>query len=332
MKLMRGANNSTAIIEFFIRGLPDLPEMHMYFFMVFLLIYFLTMTANMTIIGLVWMDHHLHTPMYFFLGNYSFLEMMYVSTTVPKLLDIYRSGNYAISFSACIAQLYTFTVLGVTESFFLVVMSYDRYLAICSPLHYATIMSQRSCTFLVLGSWAAAVLISASPLVMIARLPFCGPNEIDHFLCESAPLLQLACSDTTFSKTILSVFASISILGSFLFIMVSYSYIIITIMRIPSRRGKKKAFSTCSSHLTVVMIFYVTSSVSYVRPAESNPLQNKIVAAFYAIVIPLLNPFIYSLRNKDMQEALRSVFRRASQCATHTDIMRVIVQEEKKNW
>ncbi|XP_029435508.1 olfactory receptor 6B1-like [Rhinatrema bivittatum] len=316
--------NSTGVTEFIILGFPSLPEMRVILFTIFLVIYILTITANLVIIALVKTDAHLHTPMYFFLSNLSFLEISYVSTTVPKMLVSFLSVNNVISFLGCIIQLLVFSVLGATENFLLALMAYDRYLAICNPLHYTTIMNHTTCAHLVVGAWFAGLFVASLPCILVSRLTFCGPNIIDHFLCESAPLIKLACSDTSTSEIILSLSASSATLGSLVFTMGTYICIISTIIRIPSATGRQKAFSTCVSHLTVVTIFYTTVCVMYVRPSGDDPYKNKLVAVFYGIVTPFLNPFIYSLRNKDVKEACRRALKRNRALPKNTGALNVI--------
>ncbi|XP_029435504.1 olfactory receptor 6N1-like [Rhinatrema bivittatum] len=312
MKAWRRGNDS-GVTEFIIVGFPSLPEMQILLFVVFLTIYILTMVSNAMIILLVKLHHQLHTPMYFFLSNYSFLEMSYVSTSIPKLLKNFLTGNNKISFSGCVVQLYLFSTLGTTDTFLLVLMAYDRYVAICKPLHYAMIMNPKSCILLAAASWAIGFLVASVPIILVTRLRFCGPNEIDHILCEAAPMMKLSCSDVSSVEMVFSFIAPTSILGTLLLIVVSYAFIISTIMRIPSAVGRKKALSTCSSHIIVVSIFYTTICVMYVRRlgTGSSPYRDKFVSLMYGIIIPFLNPFIYSVRNKDVKEAVRKVFQRS---------------------
>ncbi|XP_029435505.1 olfactory receptor 6N1-like [Rhinatrema bivittatum] len=304
--------NGTGVTEFIIIGFPSLPEMQIFLFVIFLSVYILTIVSNTMLIILVKLNHHLQTPMYFFLSNYSFLEMGYVSTSLPKLLENFLTGNNKISFSACIVQLYLFSTFGVTDTFFLVVMAYDRFLAICKPLHYVTIMNPKTCVLLAAASWVLGCLVASLPIVLISRLTFCGPNVIDHIVCESTPVMKLSCSDISSVEIVLSVLGPMSSLGTLLLIVVSYVLIISTILKIPSAVGRKKAFSTCASHIMVVIIFYTTLCVMYVRPpgTESSPHQDKLVSLMYGIIIPFLNPFIYSLRNKDVRQAVKKILKR----------------------
>nr|XP_033779145.1 olfactory receptor 6N1-like [Geotrypetes seraphini] len=252
--------------------------------------------------------------------------MGYISASLPKLLESFLTGNNKISFSGCIAQLYLFSTLGTTDTFLLVLMAYDRYLAICKPLHYTMIMNPRACVFLAVASWTTGFLLALILVVLVARLPFCGPNVIDHILCESNPMMELSCSDISSVQMAFSVIASVSILGTLLLIGTSYTFIICTIIKIPSALGRKKAFSTCSSHIIVVIIFYTTLCVMYVRVpgTRSSPEQDKIISLLYGIIIPFLNPFIYSLRNKDMQEAARKVLKRNKDFPTGLNDLNVI--------
>nr|XP_033779146.1 olfactory receptor 6N1-like [Geotrypetes seraphini] len=316
--------NGTKVTEFIILGFPSFPELQVFLFIIFLVIYILTMIANLTIITLVKIDSRLHTPMYFFLSNLSFLEMGYVSTTVPKMLEGFISVSNVISLLGCIIQAYIFAVLGASESFFLALMAYDRYMAICNPLYYTTVMTPTTCIQLVVGAWFGGFIAASLPCVLVARLRFCGPNVIDHFLCEAAPVIKLACSDAFLSELILSISATTTTLASLLFTMGTYMCIISAIVRIPSTTGRKKAFSTCASHLTVVAIFYTTVCVMYVRPSGDDPYKNKVVAVFYGIVTPFLNPFIYSLRNKDVKEAFKKALKINKAFPNKTEAISVI--------
>ncbi|XP_029436749.1 olfactory receptor 6F1-like isoform X2 [Rhinatrema bivittatum] len=291
---------------FLLLGFSSTRDPQIFLFILFLLFYLLTITANLLIITVVRAEPHLHKPMYFFISNFSFLEIWYTTVTLPKTLNSLLTGDKAISSIGCIAQFYFIFFLGATQHFLLAVMAYDRYLAICNPLRYSTIMTNSVCSQLVVGSWLVGCLSISLPAALMSQLLFCGPNKIDHFFCDFAPLLKLSCTDTSINEVIFSVVAWTVILGCFLVTMVSYICIIITILRIPSSVGRQKAFSTCASHLTVVSIFFGTVIFMYIRPkAKDSSHVDKVISVFYSVIIPLLNPMIYSLRNKEMKDALK---------------------------
>ncbi|XP_024076132.3 olfactory receptor 11A1-like, partial [Terrapene carolina triunguis] len=298
--------NQTSITEFILLGFGNLPELHILFFLLFLVIYIVTMAANMLIAALVVADQHLHTPMYFFLGNLSCLEICYTSTILPRVLASLLTGNRTISVSQCIIQFYCFALLLTTECYLLAVMSFDRYLAICKPLHYVTRMNGRFCIQLAAGSWISSFILISILISLVSQLAFCGPNEIDHFFCDLTPVIKLSCSNTSLVTLVTLIFASIDTVPPFLLTLSSYVYIISTILRIPSTTGRQKAFSTCSSHLIVVTIFYVTLITVYILP-NTGALRapNKVFSVLYTVFTPLVNPLIYSLRNKEVKEALR---------------------------
>ncbi|XP_042329622.1 olfactory receptor 6F1-like [Sceloporus undulatus] len=300
--------NRTVVKVFIILGFPASPQLRMLSFTLVLLTYILTITANVVIISVIKSSHKLQRPMYYFLGNFSFMEIWYTTSTVPKMLESFLAGGSSITVAGCIAQLYLFFALGSTECFLLATMAYDRYLAICRPLHYQTLMTLQLTTWLVTAAWVGGFLAPLLPIVLISRLSFCGPKEIHHFFCDAGPLLRRSCGNAFLSSTLVSVLASLVILSTCLLTMVSYIFIISTILRIPSATGRQKAFSTCGSHLTVVVIYYSTVIFIYVRPISpfSSELDT-IASVFYAVVTPLLNPMIYSLRNKDVKEALKKM-------------------------
>ncbi|XP_065270184.1 olfactory receptor 11A1-like [Emys orbicularis] len=298
--------NQTSITKFILLGFGNLPELHIIFFLLFLVIYIVTMAANMLIAALVVADQHLHTPMYFFLGNLSCLEICYTSTILPRVLASLLTGNRTISVSQCIIQFYCFALLLTTECYLLAVMSFDRYLAICKPLHYVTRMNGRFCIQLAAGSWISSFILISILISLVSQLAFCGPNEIDHFFCDLTPVIKLSCSNTSLVTLVTLIFASIDTVPPFLLTLTSYVYIISTILRIPSTTGRQKAFSTCSSHLIVVTIFYATLITVYILP-NTGALRapNKVFSVLYTVFTPLINPLIYSLRNKEVKEVLR---------------------------
>uniref|UniRef100_A0A452GG63 Olfactory receptor n=1 Tax=Gopherus agassizii TaxID=38772 RepID=A0A452GG63_9SAUR len=295
--------NQTIIPEFILLGFGNLPQLQT---LLFLIIYIVTVAGNVLIIAVVVADQHFHTPMYFFLGNLSFLETCYTSTILPKVLASLRTGDRTISFSGCITQFYIFGSQASTECLILSVMSYDRYLAICKPLHYAVLMNSRFCLQLTACSWVSGFLAPLPMMLLISQLTFCSPSEVDHFFCDLSPIIKLACSDTLMLEIYAFVLCSILTLPPFLLTLMSYVSIVTTILRIPSTTGRQKAFSTCSSHLIVVTIFYGTLVIVYLL-SDSDALRdlNKIFSVFYGVLTPLVNPLIYSLRNKKVKEALR---------------------------
>uniref|UniRef100_A0A8C3SWX5 Olfactory receptor n=1 Tax=Chelydra serpentina TaxID=8475 RepID=A0A8C3SWX5_CHESE len=326
--------NQTSITEFILLGFGNLQELHFVLFLLFLVIYIATMVGNILIVVLVVADQHLHTPMYFFLGNLSCLETCYTSTILPRVLASLLTGDRTISVSGCITQFYFFGSLAATESYLLAIMSYDRYLAICNPLHYAALMNSKCCLQLMAGSWISAflanclVIFLASQLtfsgcwisgflpctimmVFMSQLIFCGPKEMDHFFCDFTPMLKLSCSDTSLVTLVLYIFSFLDAVSPFLLTLTSYVCIISTILRIPSTTGRQKAFSTCSSHLIIVALFYGTIMIVYMLP-KSNTLRalNKVFSVIYTVLTPLANPLIYSLRNREVKEALRNAVRK----------------------
>ncbi|XP_050773891.1 olfactory receptor 11A1-like [Gopherus flavomarginatus] len=303
--------NQTTVTEFILLGFGDLPGLHILLFLLFLVIYIVTMAGNILIVVLVVTDQHLHTPMYFFLGNLSCLETSYTSTMLPRMLDSFLTGNRTISVPSCIIQLYFFGSLAGKECCLLSVMSYDRYLAICKPLHYAALMNDRLCLQLAVASWTGGFVSVAFLISVMSQLTFCGPNEIDHFFCDFSPIMKLSCSDTYWLEVSAVVHFSLFTFPPFLLTLASYVSIITTILRIPSTAGRQKAFSTCSSHLIVVTIFYGTLIIVYLL-SDSDALRvlNKVCSVFYGVLTPLVNPLIYSLRNKEVKEALRKALLR----------------------
>ncbi|XP_039357752.1 olfactory receptor 1020-like [Mauremys reevesii] len=301
----RDWRNQTAVTEFILLGFGDLPDLQILLFLMFLVIYMATVTGNILIIALVVADQHLHTPMYFFLGNLSCLETCYTSTILPRMLVSLLTGDKTISFNGCFSQLYFFSALVGTECYLLAAMSYDRYLAICKPLHYSALMNTRFCLQLAAGSWLNGCLATAIFILFMSHLIFCGPNEIDHFYCDLIPLIKLSCSDTHLTVLLNFVLSCVFTLPPFLLTLTSYVCILTTILTIPSTTGRQKAFSTCSSHLIVVTIFYGTLMIVYLLPKHDTfSFLNKVLSLCYTVLTPLVNPLIYSLRNREVKEAL----------------------------
>nr|XP_056720518.1 olfactory receptor 2AP1-like [Euleptes europaea] len=299
------------ITEFILLGFGDLCRFQILLFLVFLVIYMATVTGNVLIFALIVLDRHLDTPMYFFLGNLSFLEACFSSNLFPRMLLALLTGERMISFSGCLTQWFIFNSLEATECCLLCVMSYDRYLAICKPLHYANIMKTQTCIQLAAASWVNSFFIFFILLNLMLQLTFCGPNKMDHYFCEYFPLLKLSCSDTSLIQRLSVVVAAIFTLPPFLLTLTSYVYIIAAILKIPSSAGRRKAFSTCSSHLVVVSIFYGSLMTAYMIPAQAIKRDlGKFSSFLYTVLPPLLNPFIYSLRNKEVKDALKNNFGR----------------------
>nr|XP_006124868.1 olfactory receptor 1020-like [Pelodiscus sinensis] len=304
----RKGENQTSAREFILLGISNAPEVQFLLFLLFLVIYVVTMAGNILIVLLVVANRHLHTPMYFFLGNLSCLETCYSSTLLPQLLAGLLTGDRTISVPGCLTQLYFFGFLAASECYLLAAMSYDRYVAICKPLHYAVRMKARNCLLLVAGSWTGGFLGSTIMMALVSQLRFCAPNEIDHFFCDFTPLIQLSCGDTSLTTWVTWILSSIETLAPFLLTMTSYACIMVTILRIPSTSGRQKAFSTCSSHLTVVTVFYGTIIMVYVVPKNRTLRElNKVFSVFYTLLTPLVNPLVYSLRNREVKEALGKV-------------------------
>ncbi|XP_070584462.1 olfactory receptor 5AR1-like [Erythrolamprus reginae] len=300
--------NKTIITSFILLGFGDQPELQILFFLLFLIIYFMTMTGNLLFFILVVTDRHLHNPMYFFLGNLSCLEICYTSTILPRMLSSFITGNRNITFSACFTQLYLFGFLVTTETCLLSVMSYDRYLAICQPLHYHFYMNKEACISLATGSWIGGGFSVSIVVTWMAQLSYCGFNYIDHFYCDFVPLSKLICGNTSLFIEIAFLLCSIFTLPLFILTIASYIFIILAIWRIPSKFGRQKAFSTCSSHLIVVTIFYGSLMIVYLLPDDSLIRgSTKLFSLFYTILVPMVNPLIYSLRNKEVKEALKKL-------------------------
>ncbi|XP_044840970.1 olfactory receptor 1020-like [Mauremys mutica] len=300
--------NETYITEFILLGFGNHTELQPLLFLLFLVIYLVTMAGNILIMALVVTDRHLHTPMYFFLGNLSCLETCYTSTILPRILASLLTRDRNISVTGCITQFHFLGLFVGVECYLLALMSYDRYLAICKPLHYTGLMNGRICLQLAAVSWMSGFMIITIVTCLMSQLHFCGPNEINHFLCDFTPVIKLSCSDTSLIILVTFIFSSICTLPPFLLTLASYICIISTILRIPSTTGKRKAFSTCSSHLIVVTIYYGTLIIVYMLPdADTLRDLNKVFSLFYTVLTPLANPLIYSLRNKEVKAALRKV-------------------------
>ncbi|XP_009708815.1 PREDICTED: olfactory receptor 1009-like [Cariama cristata] len=297
--------NYTDVHEFVLLGLTACPDLQVLLFLAFLAMYMVTLLGNFGIIVLIRTDLHLHTPMYDFLGHLAFVDICYSSIILPKMLVQIFVEEKTISFSGCAAQLCSFVFFGVTECLLLAVMAYDRYVAICKPLLYPTIMCRGMCRWLVAGSYAIGVLHAVTHTTFIFTFSFCRSNVINHYFCDIAPLLALSCSNTHTYEVVVLALVSINCLSTMTIIFVSYMYILPAVLRICSPEGRRKAFSTCTSHLTVVTIFYGAILFMYLRPSSAFALdENKTATLFYTIVTPTLNPLVYSLRNREVKAAL----------------------------
>ncbi|XP_075404320.1 olfactory receptor 5F1-like [Tenrec ecaudatus] len=303
--------NDTLLTEFILSGLADTLELQIILFLLFLVVYIFTVLGNLGMIMLIRIDPRLHTPMYFFLANLSFVDVCYSSTITPKMLVDLLSAKKSISFAGCFLQMYFFIALATTECILFGLMAYDRYVAICNPLLYSLAMPRGVCLKMAAGAFSAGLLNSMVNTSYVSSLPFCGPNIIQHFFCDSPPLFKLSCSDTRLNESIFSTFAGVNMVGSLLVILMSYSYILFSIFRKHSGEGRHKALSTCASHLTAVTLFFATSIYTYLRPSSSYALnRDKVASVFYTVVIPMLNPLIYSLRNKEVKAAFWNVITR----------------------
>ncbi|XP_043827959.1 olfactory receptor 1020-like [Dromiciops gliroides] len=303
--------NQTEVKEFVLLGLSDDPELKLILFVVFFFVYIATMMGNLGMIILITIDSRLHTPMYFFLSSLSFVDACYSSAVTPKMLVNLVAENKAISKNGCAAQFYFFGSFLGTECFLLAVMAYDRYVAICYPLLYSAIMSEKVCFMLVASTFLAGFGNAAVHTGMTFRLSFCASNQINHFYCDTPPLLKLSCSDTRINGIVIMAFSSFNVISCVLMVLISYLFILVTILKMHSAEGRSKAFSTCASHLMAVTIFFGTILFMYLRPTSSYSMQqDKVVSVFYTVVIPMLNPLIYSLKNKDVKDSLKKILQR----------------------
>ncbi|XP_055422230.1 olfactory receptor 6C2-like [Bubalus kerabau] len=305
--------NHTSLSIFILLGLTDDPPMQVLIFTFLVVSYLLSVTGNLTIIILTLIDSHLKTAMYFFLKHFSFLETLFTTVCIPRFLYSLSTGDKTISYNACVSQLFFIFLFGGTEFFLLAIVSYDRYVAICKPLHYSTIMNSRVCVWLVVCCWIVGWLVIFPPLCLGLNLEFCDSNAIDHFLCDASAMLKISCSDTWFIEQMVVTLAVLINIVTFLCVVMSYIYIINAILKLPSSKQKMKAFSTCSSHLIVVSITYGSCIFIYVKPSAKDEMAiNKYVLVLTTSVAPMLNPFIYSLKNKQVNEAFTDLIKRIS--------------------
>ncbi|XP_068849184.1 olfactory receptor 11G2-like [Capricornis sumatraensis] len=298
-------NTSGSVSEFILLGFLCLRDLQFFLFVLFSIIYFLILMGNTTIICAVWSSWKLYTPMYILLANFSFLEICYVSSNVPKMLANIISQTTSISSAGCLLQFYYFFSMGVAESLFLSVMSFDQFLAICRPLHYPIIMTRRLCVLLVVFCWAGGFLWLLTPLILIFQVPFCGPNTVDHFLCDLAPLLALSCAPVSGIRLICGIVSSLIIFLTLLYILGTYFCVLNVVLRMSSGSGRQKALSTCAFHLAAVSLFCGSVMVMHGSPGSGEyPGIQKFVTLFYALATPFFNLVIYNFQNKDMEEAL----------------------------
>ncbi|XP_015275324.1 PREDICTED: olfactory receptor 6M1-like [Gekko japonicus] len=306
---MQSKNHST-LEEFILLGIRFPDHLLILFFCLLLLTFTLTLLGNLIIVAVILLDVRLHSPMYFFLFNLSILEIAFTSSIIPIMLSNLLSRTKTISFYGCLTQCFFYFFLGVAEFLLLAIMSFDRYVAICNPLHYVSIMNFRICSWLVFFCWVTAFVLVIGPVIAISMLPFCGSNVINHLFCDSEPLLELSCGSIRLIEFFNFINAIIVLLGSLILTTVSYVSIISTVLRIPSASGRQKAFSTCGAHITVASIYYGSAIFMYLRPSKTPSLDlKKAVSILTAVITPLLNPFIYTLRNEKVKEALRDLLK-----------------------
>uniref|UniRef100_F7DXY9 Olfactory receptor n=1 Tax=Monodelphis domestica TaxID=13616 RepID=F7DXY9_MONDO len=316
-KTMASLNHST-VTMFILEGLTDQPGLQVFLFILFLGIYVVTVVGNLGMILLIAIGPQLKSPMYYFLSNLSFVDLCYSSAITPKLLVNFIEDKNIISYMGCMTQLFFFCFFIVSECFMLTAMAYDRYVAICNPLLYNVIMSPRVCSFLATGVYSMGSVTTLVHASCMVRLSFCGPNIIKHYFCDIVPILKLSCSSTYLNELLLVVIGISNVFSTAIAIFISYAFILSSILSIQSAEGRSKAFSTCSSHLAAVAIFYGTIIFMYLKPpSSSNMTQEKVASVFYTTVIPMLNPLIYSLRNKDVKDVLKKIMR----CTMHNRSM-----------
>ena len=310
MKLEQ-SRNYTELTDFILLGFRTSPETQVPLFLLFLLIYLVIVLGNISMLTVIKIDSRLHTPMYFFLQNLSFLDLCYSTVIAPKTLATFFSKEKKISYNECATQFFFFALFVGTEGFFLAVMAYDRFSAICSPFQYTVHMSQPACIRLVAGSYVCGCINSMIQTGFTFSLRFCGENRLDHFFCDVPALIKISCVDTFVNEIVLFILSALIIISTITIILVSYAYILSTVLKIPSTHGRSKTFSTCGSHIAVVSLFYGTVFFMYAQPGSiSSPEKSKIVAVFYTLIIPMLNPLIYSLRNTEVKNALKKTLLR----------------------
>ncbi|XP_017500285.3 olfactory receptor 8B3-like [Manis javanica] len=303
--------NGSSLTEFILVGLTDQPDLQLPLFFLFLVMYMVTALGNLGMLTLIGLNSHLHTPMYFFLFNLSFIDLCYCMVFTPKMLMNFLSKKKIISYMGCMAQLYFFCFFAISECYVLTSMAYDRYVAICNPLLYNAAMSPKVCSSLMLGSYLVAFSGSMAHTGCLLRLTFCDANTINHYFCDILPVLQLSCTSTYINELVVFIVAGSNIVVPSLTIFVSYGFILSSILHISSTEGRSKAFSTCSSHIIAVSLFFGSCAFMYLQPSSAGSMDvGKISSVFYTNVVPMMNPLIYSLRNKDVKLALRKTLRR----------------------
>ncbi|NXN52134.1 OR4S2 protein, partial [Rynchops niger] len=300
--------NASTVKDFILLGFSENQGVQKIFFVVFLFFYMIILAGNLLIVITVIRSQHLNSPMYFFLCYLSFVDICYSSVTAPKMIADFLVENKTISFVGCIAQLFGVHFFGCTEIFILTVMAYDRYVAVCRPLHYTTVMTRHVCGRMVIGSWVGGFLHSIVQTLLTIQLPFCGPNKIDHYFCDVHPLLQLACTNTYTMGIIVVANSGMITLSCFIILVMSYVVILVS-LKSQTSEGRYKAISTCGSHITVVILFFGPCTFTYIRPS-SNLSEDKSVAVFYTVITPMLNPLIYTLRNGEVKSAMRKLWSR----------------------
>ncbi|XP_012609942.2 olfactory receptor 6C2-like [Microcebus murinus] len=299
------------VTTFILLGLTEDPQFQIPIFIFLFLTYTLSLMGNLTIISLTLLESHLKTPMYFFLQNFAFLEISFTSACIPRYLYNIATGDRSITYTICVIQVFFIDVFGVTEFFLLAIMSYDRYVAICKPLHYITIMNNRVCRRFVFCCWMAGLMIILPPLTLFLNLKFCDSNVIDHFVCDASPILKISCSDTWLIEQMVIACAVMTFIMTLVCVVLSYIYIIKTILKFPSAHQRKKAFSTCTSHMIVVSITYGSCIFIYIKPSAKEEVDiNKGVSVLTTSIAPMLNPFIYTLRNKQVKQAFNDSIKR----------------------
>ncbi|XP_002931041.2 olfactory receptor 5B2 [Ailuropoda melanoleuca] len=300
--------NNTEVMDFFLVGLTDNPELQIPLFIVFTLIYLISVLGNLGMMALILLDSHLHTPMYFFLSNLSLVDFGYSTAVTPKVMAGLLIGDKVISYNACAAQMFSFVAFATVESYLLSSMAYDRYAAVCKPLHYTSTMTTGVCACLTIGCYVCGFLNASIHVGNTFSLSFCKSNLVHHFFCDIAAVMALSCSDNHVSEVVLVYVSSFNVFFALLVIIISYLFLFITILKMQSAQGHQKALSTCASHLSAVSIFYGTIIFMYLQPSSSHSMDtDKIASMFYTMVIPMLNPVVYSLRNKDVKNAFKKV-------------------------
>ncbi|KAM6158689.1 olfactory receptor 5B3-like [Rhynchocyon petersi] len=304
--------NRTEVTQFILLGLTDAPELQTPFLVMFTLIYLINVGGNLGMITLILLDSRLHTPMYFFLSNLSLVDLCYSSAVIPTALAGLLVGEHAISYNACAAQMFIFAVFATVENFLLASMAYDRYIAVCKPLHYMTTMTTGACACLTIGPYICGLLNASIHVGETFSLSFCMSNVVHHFFCDVPAIMSLSCSDRHVNEMVLVYVATFNIFFALLVIMISYMFIFATILTMRSSQGYRKTLSTCASHLTAVSIFYGTIIFMYVQPSSSHSMEtDKTASVFYTMIIPMLNPLVYSLRNKEVKRAFKKVVEKA---------------------